>query len=157
MFSIGNKANSGAGITRNNVLFILFLLSAGIVFGQELTGIHVTEKIIIEFENGHGCMTQTRDESKEEAKYEVDKCGPVKYTIDKKGKRFTVFEKKDKKWFVWKEYEVDKSFSDLNQGSKRYSFYMKDGSMILYVPVSETGPLIILDLAGEDVIHYIYQ
>ena len=122
------------------------------------TGILVKEKLKVEFKYGHSCMTQTRAATKEEALYTTSTCGAVKYQLSKKGKRFTIFEKNDSgEWFEWGAYTIAHSFKDQEMGDLRYTFLTDDGSRIIYVPKTPDGPLVMLDLYGEELIHFVYK
>ena len=137
-------------------LAVLTLFSS-VSYAQDLPGILVKEKIIVHYEDGHGCMTQTRAATKEEALYTTNNCGAVKYTLTKKGKRFTIFEKNEGKWTNTFQYKIQHSFTDEAQGDNRYTFLTTDGSSIVYVPETPSGPLLILDLIGQELIHFVYE
>ena len=125
---------------------------------QNLQGIKIKKKLTIEYKNKHSCITQTRAETKEEAVYNEGKCGPVKYKLSKRGRLFKIYEKNDKnKWYEWGSYVITKSFEDKAQDELRFNLLSKDGSMITYMPELKEGPLVILDLSSEEVIHYIYD
>ena len=135
------------------------LISANI-FAQNTIdcGILLKKKMTIEYPNGHSCMTQTRAASNEEAQYNVDKCGPVKYKLSKKGRVFSIYQKdENNKWYKWGSYNVAHSLKDDVNGDLRYVFLGENGSQIFYVPEVEEGPLVILDLYDEDVVHFIYK
>ena len=136
------------------VLLVFLILSAVPVHAQEAQEILVKEKLNIEFKKGHGCMTQTRAATKEEALYDVSQCGGTRYELSKKGKRFRIFDKNNDKWVKWGEYRIVHSFIDEAQGDKRYTFIASDGSLIIYVP---SDPLVITDLVGQELIHYVYE
>lgn len=138
-------------------LLPLCLISLNTI-AQDLSGIQVKESLTVEFKQGHSCMTQTRSESKEDALYTTDQCGPVKYKLSKKGTLFIIYEKNEAgKWFEWGSYTILHSFTDHKKDVIRYTFYTNEGSIINYVPKTEYGPLVILDLAGEELIHFIYE
>lgn len=141
-------------------IVLFYTLISSFSFAQDVIdcGIQVKDKITVEFGKGHNCMTQTRAETKEEALYTMDKCGPVKYKLSKKRSVFSIFQKDEKdKWFFWGSYDVLHTFSDENNGSIRYTFLCKDGSVITYVPKVEDNPLVILDLVGEERIRFNYN
>lgn len=142
-----------------NSAFSFDILDVNIEFdlNQDSSQIQITEKFKIVFKTGHGCMTQSRAESKEDALYNVDVCNAVKYELKNNGKTFQIFEQNDGKWFLWGEYEISNSYMDQAKGDKRYSFFTTDGSYIVYVPKTNSGPLVILDLTSEDYIHYVYD
>ena len=137
-------------------LMVLTIFSS-VSYAQDLPGILVKEKIIIHYEDGHGCMTQTRAATKEEALYTTNECGAVKYSLTKKGKRFTIFEKNESKWANTFQYKIQHSYMDEAQGDKRYTFLTTDGSSIVYVPETPSGPLLILDLIGQELIHFVHE
>ena len=130
------------------------LLAALSVLAQEAQEILVKEKLNIEFKKGHGCMSQSRAATKEEARDNVDQCEAVRYELSKKGKRFRIFDKNNDKWVKWGEYRIVQSFIDEVQGDRRYVFIASDGSKIVYVP---SDPLVITDLVGQELIHYVYE
>lgn len=136
------------------VLLVFLILSAVPVHAQEAQEILVKEKLNIEFKKGHGCMSQSRAATKEEALYNDGQCGAVRYELSKKGKRFRIFKKNNDKWVKWGEYRIVHSFIDEAQGEKRYTFIASDGSLIIYVP---SDPLVIVDLVGQELIHYVYE
>ena len=123
-----------------------------------LPGIQIKKKLSIEFQDGHECMTQTRAATKEEALYSIGNCGPVKYELTKNGKFFSIHMKNDKdRWYESGTFRVLHSFSDTLNGNERITFLCADGSSITYVPKMETGPLVILDLVGDEVVYFNYN
>ena len=90
--------------------------------------------------------------------YYFDKYGPVKYKLSKKSRLFTIYQKNDKnKWYKWESYIIAHSFEDKAQSDLRLDLLIKDGSSVIIIPKSETGSLVILDLAGEELIDYVYE
>ncbi len=145
-----------------NLAFICLAISMTSFAQQQnentLPGIQIKKKLSIEFQDGHECMTQTRAATKEEARYTTDQCRQVKYVLTKKGERFTIHQKDEKgKWYKWGTYTVMHSFSDEVNGDERLVFLCEDGSQITYVPETGAGPLVILDLITEDLIHFIFN
>ncbi len=140
------------------IVGIILLFTSHILFAQENTAIEITDKLIIEFGDGHECMTQTRAASKEEALYNTFTEGPVKYVLSKKGALFSVYRRTTKgKWDLVNRYPVSQSFMDKSADVVRYNFFMADGSVISYLPKIETGKLVILDIATEDVCYFVFD
>jgi hypothetical protein len=134
---------------------LLFLIS-NFSNSQHLNGIQIKEKLIIEFEDTHSCMTQTRAKSKEEALYNVYKSGPVRYKLSNNGRKFTIFEKNEKnKWYAWGSYSIAHSFEDQVNGNLRRNFLIEDGSSVVFIPETDTGPLVIINLIGEELIYFV--
>lgn len=146
--------------TISKLAVLPILLFSFLSLSQETinTGIQVKKKLSIEYEDGHSCMTQTRAATKEDALYNTDKCGAVKYELSKKGKFFSIYQlNQDKEWYKWGTYKVAHSFADEVNSSERISFLCEDGSVFTYVPNTESGSLVILDIPTEEVIHFIYD
>ena len=139
------------------VLLVFLILSAVPVHAQEAQEILVKEKLNIEFKKGHGCMSQSRAATKEEALYNDAQCGGTRYELSKKGKRFRIFDKNNDKWVKWGEYRIVQSLIDEVQGDRRYVFIASDGSKIVYVPKGPSDPLVITDLVGQELIHYTFE
>jgi len=141
----------------NTILAVLLLsLASNISTAQNLPGIQIKENLVIEYKNEHSSLTQTRASSKENALYSTEKSGPVKYELSKKGRLFTIYQINDKnKWFKWGSYTIAHSYEDQPKGDLRLNFLTKDGSTISCLPNLNEGPLVILDLAGEQLIYYI--
>ena len=136
------------------LIFSLFSISQETIN----TGIQIKKKLSVEYQDGHSCMTQTRAETKEDALYNTDKCGAVKFELSKKGRLFSIQElNQDKEWYEWGTFKVVHSFADEANTSKRFTFLCEDGSVFTYVPNTESGSLVILDISTEEVIHFIYD
>lgn len=59
--------------------------------------------------------------------------------------------------YEWGKYQIAHSFQDQVNSDDRYAFLTADGSSIFYIPETGSGPLVILDLSTEEVLHYIYE
>lgn len=139
-------------------IVLTFTLISFTSISQDLAGILVKENLKVEFVKGHSCMTQTRAETKEEALYNVSSCGAVRYKLSNKGSVFKIFQKDEKNnWYEWARYEIAHSFQDQINGDERYTLLTTDGSSIFYIPDTGAGPLVVLDLRTEEVLHYIYE
>ena len=122
------------------------------------TGIQVKKKLSIEYKDGHSCMTQTRAETKEDALYNIDKCGAIKYELSKKGRFFSIYQlNQDNDWYKWGTFKVAHSFTDEANSTERITFLCEDGSVFTYIPKTESGSLVILDIPTENVVHFIYD
>ena len=138
-------------------VFTIALFLSNNLIAHELPGVLVKKNLKIEFQKGYGCMTQTRAVTKEEAMYTVDQCDAVKYELSKKGKRFSIYEKNDGRWSKWRSYKVEHSLYHESVDDMRFTFLTTDGSTITFMPKTPSGKLVVLDLIGEEVVHFVYD